>query len=170
MTVNRCACTRPSSRAAGGLGCRGDILQLQGASRSPFPSPRAAAEGARVEVTRFSSTIPRLRPPKTLTDPEAHARRPGSLTIGTTTKVVLAVATLEGGLALKILYKARRRRAPRSHLVGPAAAAPPSPTQLPLQPLSPPSPPPPHNAAREASEDRAKPLERSPAGRTWHPT
>lgn len=79
-------------------------------------------------------------------DPEARARRPGWLTIGATAKVVLAIATLEGGLALKILYKARRRRAPRSHLSGPAAAAAPlSPTQ-PLGP--PPSPPASHNAAR----------------------
>lgn len=80
-----------------------------------------------MEDTRLFTTVPRLRPPKTLTEPEVHARRPGSLTIGATAQVVLAIATLEGRLALKILYKAGRRRAPRSHLRDPAAAAPPSP-------------------------------------------
>lgn len=133
MTVNRCACTRPSTQAAGSLGRRGDGCRAAVSSKEPpnlpsrLPNQQPFAEGATVKDTRFISTAPRLRPPKSLTEPEADARRPGSLTMGATAKVVLAIATLEGGLILKILYKAGRGRAPGSHLYRPAAAAPPSP-------------------------------------------
>lgn len=131
MTVNRCACTRPSTTGSRRPRCRGDGCRAAVSSKEPpnlpsrLPDRQPFAEGARVKDTRFISTAPKLRPPKSLTDPEADARRPSSLTIGATAKVVLAIATLEGGLVLKILYKAGRRRAPGSHLLGPAAAAPP---------------------------------------------
>lgn len=57
---------------------------------------------------------------------------------GDIARVTLAIATVAGGLALKILYEAGRRRAPGSHLLRPAGAAPPSPAQ------PPPPPPPPY--------------------------
>jgi hypothetical protein len=173
MTANRCARTRPSTHAAGGLGCRGDGCRAAVSSQEPphlpsrLPEQPLREQGWRTPGS--SRRSPRLRPPKTLTEPEAHARRPSSLTIGATAQLVLAVATLEGGLALKILYKARWRRAPRSHVRDPAAAAPPSPTQ---PPLPPPSPPPPHNATRAPpkiarSHSSAPGLEGPDALRHW---
>lgn len=173
MTVNRCACTHPSTRAAGGPGGRGDGSRAAVSSTEPPnlpsrpPEQQPFTEGTWVKDTRSIPTTPRLRPPKSLTDPEAHARRPGSLTMGATAKVVLAIATLEGGLVLKILYKAGRRCAPGSHLICRAAAAPPRPTQLPRPPPSPPATP---QCSARASEDRAKPLEPSRAERPWRLT
>lgn len=96
--------------------------------------------------------------------PASHARRPGSLTVGDTACHILAIATLEHGLALKILYEAESRRAPGSHrdsprrlnATQPAAAAAVAASTTP-------------QCSTRASEDRAKPLGSSRAGKTWQP-
>ncbi|XP_076409828.1 uncharacterized protein LOC143269080 [Peromyscus maniculatus bairdii] len=87
--------------------------------------------------------------------------------MGETARLILAIATVEKGPVLKILYEAGRRRAPGSHRLGPAGSAPPSPAQQPPpppRPPPPPAPPPPHNAAR-ARLGRSREAARTLAGR-----
>lgn len=104
---------------------------------------------ARVEQPRPSKT-PAIRG-----DPKIATLSPaGQLTIGATSRLVLAIATAVKVLALKILHDAGRKSGPGSHGSGPPNATQPS-LALP--------PPPPHNAPRRP-EAHAKPHGRRRVG------
>lgn len=172
-----------SSTYPGGAGQRSALRRPQ--SPSSFPSRTDqqlfmdGSEGGRSTPGVLpdaphaaSAQVPQASPPRPPHPtpkprlPASHARRPGSLTVGDTARHILAIATLEQGLALKILYEAESRRAPGSHRYGPRRLRATQPNTAAAAAAAASTAP---QCSARASEDRAKPLGSSRAGKTWQP-
>lgn len=143
--------------------------QLQGASQSPFPSPRPAAvcrgsngeghpvhlDGPQAAATQVPHRPRSRRPPARLAH---HGSDCQSCSCNSHTGRRSGPQNTLQGWA--------RARSRKPSLYGRAAAAPPSPAAA----LPPPSPPPPHNATRAPPQiARSHSSARGPE-RTWHLT